>query len=107
MIIANGTIEIKNKVVGGINPETGFPNAPSQVSWSNPIECQYSANNHNNLGKANGEHFTVASYSVLIEEQPFSAEQVRLTDRTGVVLGEFSVISVEPLDAVCELRILI
>lgn len=107
MIIANGTIETKSKTAGGIDPATGFAIPPTQVAWSEPIACQYTANKYNNLGKSNGEHFTVASYSVLIEEQPFSAEQVRLKDRDGNVLGEFSVMQVEPLEAVCELRLLI
>lgn len=107
MIIANGTIEIKNKVAGGIDPETGFPIPSTGESWGAPIECQYTANKYNNLGISNGEHFTVAAYTVLIEEQPFTAEQVRLKDRDGNVLGEFSVMQVEPLEAVCELRILI
>lgn len=107
MIIANGTIEIKNKTAGGIDPETGFPIPSTGKSWGKPIDCQYSANKYNNLGKSNGEAFTVASYSILIEEQPFTAEQVRLKDRNGNVLGEFSIMQVEPLEAVGELRILI
>lgn len=106
MIIQNGTIEIKTKSGGGINPDTGFPNKP-ESDWSDPIPCQYSANKYNKLGRVNGEHFTVASYVVLIEEQPFDAGQVRLKTRSGKVLGEFSIMEVEPLDAVCELRILI
>lgn len=107
MIIQNGVIEIKTKTGGGINPENGYPSKPESVSWGNPIPCQYSANKYNKLGKFNGEHFTVAHYAVLIEEQPFEAEQVRLKDRDGRELGEFSVIEIEPLEAVCELRILI
>ena len=107
MIIANGTIEIKGKTAQGIDPETGYPIAPTGVTWGEPIECQYSANKYDWLGKANGEHFTVAIYSILIEEQPLGEfEQLRLTDSvSGKVLGEFSVIQVEPLEAVCELRI--
>ena len=108
MIIENGTIELKQKAGGGgIDPETGYPIKTASVSWSEPIPCQYTANKYDNLGKVNGEHFTTAEYSVLIEEQPFSAEQLRLKDRDGNVIGEFSVIQVEPLEAVCELRILI
>lgn len=107
MIIQNGTIEIKAKTGGGIDPETGHPVKPVNVSWGDPIPCQYSANKYNKLGKYDGEHFTVAQYSVLIEEQPFDAEQVRLKNRDGKVLGEFSVIEIEPLEAVCEIRILI
>lgn len=107
MIIENGTIETKLKTVGRIDPSTGYPVKPSDVSWSTPIPCQYTANKYSNLGRVNGEHFKTAEYSVLIEEQPFDAEQVRLKDLTGAVVGEFSVISVEPLTAVCEIRILI
>lgn len=108
MIIANGTIEAKLKQGGGIDPVTGYPVKPSDVSWGDPIPCQYSATKYNKLGQTtNGEHYTVAQYTVLIEEQPFDAEQLRLKDRDGEVVGEFSVIEVEPLDAVCELRIFI
>lgn len=109
MIIENGTIEVKRKTAGGIDPETGYPVKSSEVSWENPIGCQYSANKYNKLGKVNGEHFTLAQYSILIDEQPFEGvEQIRLTDnRTGKSLGEFSVMEVEPLEAVCQLRILV
>lgn len=107
MIIENGTIETKTKAVGKIDTKTGYPSKPSDVSWSAPIPCQYSANKYNNLGRVNGEHFKRAEYSVLIEEQPFDAEQIRLKDLNGKVVGEFSVISVEPLSAVCEIRILV
>jgi hypothetical protein len=107
MIIQNGTIEVKAKTGGGINPETGYPVKPVNVSWSEPIPCQYSANKYNKLGKYNGEHFTVAQYIVLLEEQPFEAEQVKLKSLDGKVIGEFSIMEIEPLEAVCELRILI
>lgn len=105
MIIQNGTIEVKRKTGGGIDPETGYPQKPGSVAWGDPIPCQYSANKRNNLGRVNGEHFIVAQYEILIEQQPFAAEQVRLIDRAGCIIGEFSVMQVEPLDAVCELRI--
>lgn len=107
MIIQNGIIELKQKTGGGINPETGFPNKPTSEAWSNPIPCQYYANKYNNLGRVNGMNFKIASYTILIEEQPFNGEQVRLKTLDGNMVGEFSVISVEPLDAVCELKILV
>lgn len=107
MIIQNGTIEVKQKTGGGINPDTGYPNKPGSVYWGEPIPCQYSANKRNNLGRVNGEHFTVAQYEILIEQQPFTAEQIRLKDIAGKSVGEFSIMQVEPLDAVCELRILV
>lgn len=107
MIIQNGTIELKRKTAGGIDPETGFPVAPEVTSWSAPIPCQYSATKLNYLGQINGEHYTVAQYSVLIEEQPIEAEQVRLRNLSGEIVGEFSIIRIEPLEAVCEVKILI
>ena len=107
MIIQNGTIEVKRKTVGDIDPETGYPGRPTSVAWSDPIPCQYSANKHNWLGRVNGEHFTTAQYTVLIEEQPFAAEQIRLKNLAGDIVGEFSIMEIEPLEAVCELRILV
>lgn len=107
MIIENGTIELKQKTSGGgIDPTTGYPLKPASVSWGDPIPCQYIANKYSNLGRVGGEHFKTAEYSVLIEEQPLGdAEQLRLKDRSGKVVGEFSIIQVEPLEAVCEIRI--
>ena len=105
MIIQNGTIEVKRKTGGGIDTETGYPQKPGSVDWGDPIPCQYTANKCNKLGRVSGEHFTTAQYTVLIEEQPFEAEQVRLKDLAGNMVGDFSIMQVEPLEAVCELRI--
>ena len=107
MIIANGTIETKRKTLSETKFDgNGFPVAPTASEWGEPIECQY-VRKQNNLASVNGEPVREVSYSVYIEEQPFDAEQVRLKDRSGNVLGEFSVIQVEPLEAVCEMRITI
>lgn len=106
MIIANGTIELKVKTAGGIDPSTGFPVA-STSSWGSLVPCQYLINTRDNLGRVDGEHFTKAQYSILIEQQTVASEQLRLTDRGGTVLGEFSIISVEELDAVCQTKILV
>lgn len=106
MIIQNGTIETKIKTGGGIDPLTGHP-IKSGFSWSEPIACQYMPNTHDNRGRANGEHYTIASYTVLIEEQPFTAEQIRLKDMDGNTIGEYSVMSVQQLEAVNEIQILV
>ena len=107
MIIQNGTIEAKAKTGGGIDATTGHAVKPTTTSWGIPIPCQYIQLTHNKLGRVNGEHYTLATYQVLIEEQPFSAEQVRLKDMAGNTVGEYSIISVKPLEAVCETEILI
>lgn len=109
MIIENGTIEFKEKQAGTIDPETGYPAKATSVVWSEPIPCQYLPNNWNNLGRVKGERFTSASFTILIEEQPLpKSEQIRLKDRGGKLLGEFSLIAPpEPLEAVGEIKILI
>lgn len=109
MIIPNGTIEFKEKAPGGIDPATGYPSKPKTASWSEPIPCQYIPNTRNNLGKVEGERFTTASYTLLLEDQSLpGSEQLRLTDASGKYLGEFSLISPpEPLAAVCEIKLLV
>lgn len=109
MIIENGTIEFKEKNPGTIDPETGYPTKSTAVAWGVPIPCQYLPNSRNNLGRIKGERFTTAKYTVLIEEQPLpESEQIRLTDKSGKELGEFSLIAPpEALEAVGEIKILI
>lgn len=107
MIIENGTIQIKQKTEGGIDPETGFARKASEISWSEPIPCQYYSNRYSNVGRVSGEHFKTAEYTVLIDEQPFTGEQIRLTDNETGLIGEFSIISAEPLQAVGQIRITI
>lgn len=107
MIIPNGTIQVKRKTAGGIDPATGYPVA-STAEWGEPVPCQWAANKFDRLGRVRGEHFTVASFSVLIEWRPLGGvEQVRLRDLSGRELGEFSIMSVEPLEAVGQLRIMV
>ena len=107
MIIENGKIEPKCKSGGGIDPNTGYAIKPT-ATWGNPIPCQYFANALNKLAETmQGSNYTAQSYTILIEQQPFSAEQIRLTDRNGNVVGEFSIIQAEPLDAVCQIRIIV
>ena len=108
MIIPNGTIEFISKTSGGLDAN-GYP-VKAVKSYGSLIPCQYSANTYNNLGKTNGESFIKASYSILIEAvYPMQmTELLRLRDRKGeVVKEEVSVLEVEPLDAVCQIRILV
>lgn len=109
MIIENGTIRIKAKAGGGIDPVTHNP-VKATEAWGEAVPCQWSVNKRDNLGVANGEHFSVASYIVLIDmvlEPPFRGQQLELVSRDYGSLGRYSIISVEPLDAVGQVRILI
>lgn len=107
MLIQNGTIEFKTKTGGGIDPETGYPVKPSSELWGEPIPCQFKAKTYNQLSIIKGEHVTLASYEILIDEQPLTSEQLRLRDLSGKEIGTFSIIQGEPLEAVCQVRILV
>lgn len=118
MIIANGTIEPKYQRTNpadadgdGLNDKTGYPVKPTEdsVVWGTPIECQFIPNKRNNMGTARGEAFTIAQYRILVREEEWQgdSEVIRLTDDGGRVVGEFSIMSVEPLAAVCEISILV
>jgi hypothetical protein len=104
MIIANGAIEMKTKTGGGLDPVTGYPVIPI-VDWGEPIPCQYRANKYSNKGKINGEAFTIASYEILIEEQPLEGEVLRLRNKAGEEVGEYPIIEIEMLEAVAQIRI--
>ena len=109
MIIPNGTVEFVTNAAGGLDAN-GYP-VEGKPTYGSPVPCQYKANTHNSLGKSNGETFTNASYSILIEMLKLSnsgiTDRLRLKSRSGRVVGEFSVLQFEPLEAVCQMRILV
>ena len=106
MIIPNGTIEVQNLAGGGIDPETGFPSTGA-ASWGEPVPCQFSPVRQDYRATVDGEPAKTLSFSILIEEQqpPFTADRLRLRDSGGALLREFSVESVEHLEAVGQTRI--
>ena len=103
MILVNGHIEPKIETGGGLD-EDGNP-VPTISSWGDKIPCRYTPNRNSLKGKANGNLFIVASYEILIERQPFTTEQIRLTGINGEDLGELSIMWVETFDAVNALKI--
>ena len=109
MIIPNGHIEIKVKSGGGMD-EDGYP-IPVSAVWGEPIRCQIVPNRSTLLGvtgKGTGEPFTVAEYSILMNEDEYPAdlfEQIRITDDGGNSLGEYSVKKVRHLRAVSQYEI--
>lgn len=109
MIIPNGHIEIKSKSVGGMD-EDGYPIQANAV-WKDPIRCQIVPNRSTLLGvtgQGTGEPFTVAEYSILMNESEYPEkpfEQIRLTGDGGKSLGEYSVKKVRHLRAVSQWEI--
>ncbi len=108
MIVQNGYIQIKSKQCEGLDPKTGLPKKAQDVTYSDDIPCQYLASSRNNLGYTiQNERYVSVSYRIYIEEQQkaFTAEQIRLKDMDGRVLGEYSIGSIEVLAGVCEVEI--
>lgn len=107
MIIANGYIKYVLKASGGgLDTKTGYP-IPATFTVSDPVPCQYYANGLNYLSKdVNGEHVTKQVYTVLLEQSSGSplSDRVRLFASDNTEVGEFPVISVIPLDAVCQYK---
>lgn len=106
MIIQNGNIEAITVAESGRDPNTGYPVAGS-VSYSEKIPCQYFLKTNRQFVLAEGERKETEQYQILVEEQQgaFNPEQVRLSDLNGNVIGEFVVETVEPLEAVSEVRL--
>ncbi|MDR0385392.1 MAG: hypothetical protein LBH60_04885 [Prevotellaceae bacterium] len=107
MIIVNGEISAKSKTGGGLD-ENGNPVRPSS-EWGKPIPCRISVNKRNNLGKQNGNSFTIASFEILIEPQPFIDDgMVKLRYLSGRELGEFPIMfPPEFLEAVGAVKIVV
>ncbi len=109
MLIQNGTIEFKSKTGGGIDLETGYPSKPSSENWGEKIPCNIQHTKMNLLAQAiGGEHFKSHSYEIYVDEDTeVTSEEVRLKDINGNEIGEFSIISKQPLEAVAMIKILV
>ena len=104
MTFENGTIKAKIKTGGGFDSDN-YPIETSE-SWSDPIPCHIKVNRKNNLGKQNGNAFTIASYEVYVEMQPFEAERIKIS-KYSKDLGEFSVLWTECLENVGSVKIVV
>lgn len=109
MIIDNGVLytRVATEATPSLDPKTGYPRRAEEEYWCSPICCQFRAIDYSNLTRVQGEAVRLARYEILIEEQPFTAGAVRLDDIFGGIVCEASVIEIEPLQAVGQIRILI
>lgn len=107
MIIANGYIRyVLTDNEGGIDAETGYAVA-STTSVSNYIPIQFNPLRFNYLSKENGEPVTKQGYAIFVEytSGAVQSERVQLYRADMTEVGEFSVVSVTPLDAVCQYKL--
>lgn len=102
----NGTLKYQTLTENGQMNEYGEPVA-AQVSWSDPVPCSVKTNSDTRKGRYEDGEFRHASFTVLVEyREHFAAKRVKL-ERLGEDLGEFQVISVEPLVTVGRIQIIV
>lgn len=108
MIIQNGFIEFAQEISVGIDPKTGYP-VKGKECWSLPIPCQWFQNRSNLRAMSQGEHYSEASCTVLIEDIPLpDGETIRLKDLGGKVMGTFTLSSFpEYLESVGQIKLTI
>lgn len=106
MIIQNGYIENVYITDGGIDQATGH-NVAGTVSYGCRVPCQYYLKSYREAVLANGEKVDVEAYMILVEEpyERAGADQVRLSDLNGKILDVYMIETVEPLEAVSEIKI--
>ncbi len=110
MIIQNGYIQIREDREfsdDGLDPETGYPLSTYDEVFGKPIPCQYIATAYNFQGRVGTEHVIKSKYSILIDREEFKSERIKLTNLKGDILGVFSILQIEPLEAVCQTRIFV
>lgn len=101
----NGTLQYLKVIPGGEN-EFGEP-VEATTEWSDPIDCSIKTNSDNRKGKYEDGEFRMASFTVHIEsEEKAQFERVKLT-RHSEELGEYRVMSREPLTTVGRIQILV
>ncbi len=102
----NGYIKYKITVGGGTDEETGAAIAVTST-WSNLVECKYSANELSNKGRYDGGTFKQVSYTITTDEMEFTSKSVKLFDCREFEICEKEVISLEVLEAVQRVKIVI
>ena len=103
-MLTNGFIHIINTPQGGLD-EDGNP-IKSEPTLGTPIPAMVQINKLNNLGKTNADNaFTMASYSILIEQQELNSERIRV-DFQGRQ-QDFSIMYIEQLDLVGKTKIIV
>lgn len=102
----NGIIQAKIKIGGGSNPETGAT-IPVEASWGVPVECKYKANLLNNKGRYEGGTFQQAAFEITTTDMNFQASIVKLFDSRNNLVCEKEVMSLEVLEYVQRVKIVI
>lgn len=103
-MIYNGTVKYAVQMGGGLD-ENHDP-IPVSMEWSDPQPCNIHPIRLNLLAVAEGNRYRDASYEVLTPIRPTGTQRIKL-ERQGTPLGEFAVISEEPLVYVGRLKLIV
>lgn len=92
--------------MGGGIAANGNPVRPEE-SLGCPIPCNYQRNSYQGRVVEHGGTYSTASYSIIIDLQPFEPCRFRLYDNSGADLGvhEVSAKGIEPLEYAGNTRI--
>lgn len=97
MIIENGTIQAVEHTGGGF--QGGRP-VPVCETLGDPIPCNIRVVKNDKRGSYVDGKFTQTQLVILIDEQPFTAQRIKVTDTLrGVELGTFEVQAIQQLHA--------
>lgn len=100
----NGTLRYQLVTEGGFN-EYG-ESLPAATAWSDPLPCHIKTNSDTRKGRYEDGLFRQASFTVLLELVALDCKRVSL-ERHGEQLGEYDVISIEPLAVVGRTQIVV
>lgn len=101
-----GTIAAKIETGGGSDPITGQP-IPVTYVWGTAVECQYKAIELSNRGRYTDGEFQQASYVVTTDSMEFDGSYMLLKDCRGNVVCEKEVISIERLEDIQRVKIVL
>lgn len=101
----NGYLQEKIVTEAGFNDD-GEPIAGS-IDWGEKIECSIKTLTDSRKGRYEDGEFRISSFTILIEDRAsFMPLYVKL-NRYDVDLGEYKVQSIEPLESVGRIQILV
>jgi len=101
-----GTISTRVTTGGGLDPNSGEP-TPVTFGWASEIECLFAPAQNSSQGRYTDGTFKQASYTITTEKMDFVAKLLRLTNSRGDVVCENEIISVEVLEDIQRVKIII
>lgn len=104
-----GYVSSRYGIGGGIDEDSGFPNADS-ADWTSKIECQYYPNNRNTVGAYKESVFRVASYEItvnMLDWNIFDVSMIKLFNSSGVEIAKKEVLTLDELEDIQRIKITI